>query len=528
MPKRKRNSIAQIKTKAKKVKLSRANETDVQRQKRLQAMRDRDETSRAGESKDQRQQRLQVKRVQANTSRATESEDQREHRLQTKWIQAKTSRPTESEDKREHCLQKIREQAITSRATESEDQREHRLKTKRIETSTSRASERHSNLCLEGFHFDPRKHYIKHKNVIIGGMNQICKYSFALKYKCEPPGMCCCSGKVRIPALETPPEPLLSYMSGTTSESKQFLKNIRRYISRFQMTSFGASSIVGRSGFETTFKVQGQIYHKEGSLLPVTSENAKFLQTYFIGDEERKVNQQCDNISGTASEDIPSDECNRVIRAGRRPVGQHERRFNNPQINEVAIMIAGSDCVRRDIVIQKRGVSLQPIAETNRSYDALQYPIIFWQGEDGYNFDVMQCIPNSESTGTKKVSMMNFYAYRIMIRNNSLNHILNTRQLFQQFIVDVYAKIKAERLLYIRLNQNKLRSEEYIHLKDTVATDKNIDDIGKMVILPYTFTGSSRQMHEYAQDAMTYVRSYGRPDLFITFTCNPAWSEIKE
>lgn len=33
-------------------------------------------------------------------------------------------------------------------------------------------------------------------------------------------------------------------------------------------------------------------------------------------------------------------------------------------------------------------------------------------------------------------------------------------------------------------------------------------------------------MNEYAQDAMTYVRAYGRPDLFITFTCNPKWEEI--
>jgi hypothetical protein len=35
-------------------------------------------------------------------------------------------------------------------------------------------------------------------------------------------------------------------------------------------------------------------------------------------------------------------------------------------------------------------------------------------------------------------------------------------------------------------------------------------------------------MHKYTQDAMPYVRMYGRPDLFITFTCNPAWTEIKE
>lgn len=41
-------------------------------------------------------------------------------------------------------------------------------------------------------------------------------------------------------------------------------------------------------------------------------------------------------------------------------------------------------------------------------------------------------------------------------------------------------------------------------------------------------TGSPRHMHEYAQDAMTYVRHYGRPDLFITFTCNPKWTELTE
>ena len=35
-------------------------------------------------------------------------------------------------------------------------------------------------------------------------------------------------------------------------------------------------------------------------------------------------------------------------------------------------------------------------------------------------------------------------------------------------------------------------------------------------------------MHEYAQDAIVYVRLYGRPDLFITFTCNQSWDEIRQ
>jgi len=39
---------------------------------------------------------------------------------------------------------------------------------------------------------------------------------------------------------------------------------------------------------------------------------------------------------------------------------------------------------------------------------------------------------------------------------------------------------------------------------------------------------SSRHMHEYAQDAMAYVRQYSWPDLFITFSCNSKWIEITQ
>ncbi|KIH43754.1 hypothetical protein ANCDUO_26234 [Ancylostoma duodenale] len=92
----------------------------------------------------------------------------------------------------------------------------------------------------------------------------------------------------------------------------------------------------------------------------------------------------------------------------------------------------------------------------------------------------------------------------------------------------MYAKIESELLLYIRLNQRKLRVDDYIHLRDAIANDGSSTEVGRLVILPATFTGSPRHMHEYAQDAMLYVRSCGRPDLLITFTCNPEWTEIKD
>ena len=94
--------------------------------------------------------------------------------------------------------------------------------------------------------------------------------------------------------------------------------------------------------------------------------------------------------------------------------------------------------------------------------------------------------------------------------------------------MDMYAKTETERLNFLRFSQNKLRAENFDHLRDAIQNDVNIKNVGQMVILPSSHTGSPRHMHEYIQDCMQYVRTYGRPDLFITFTCNPDWKEIKD
>ena len=113
-----------------------------------------------------------------------------------------------------------------------------------------------------------------------------------------------------------------------------------------------------------------------------------------------------------------------------------------------------------------------------------------------------------------------------MIRQDEENFNLKCRQLFHQYVVDMCAKIESERLLYIRLNQTNLRSEQYIHLRDAVVNDGNTTNVGRLIILPSSYAGSSRHMHEYAQDTIAYVRLYGSRDLFITFTCNQSWDEI--
>jgi hypothetical protein len=102
-------------------------------------------------------------------------------------------------------------------------------------------------------------------------------------------------------------------------------------------------------------------------------------------------------------------------------------------------------------------------------------------------------------------------------------------RLFQQYIVDAFASVEENRLRFIVKNNKNLRSEVYKGLEDALRKgDVDGSGVGKKVILPASFTGSKRYMVQNYQDAMAICRSYGPPDMFITFTCNPKWQEIAD
>jgi hypothetical protein len=54
------------------------------------------------------------------------------------------------------------------------------------------------------------------------------------------------------------------------------------------------------------------------------------------------------------------------------------------------------------------------------------------------------------------------------------------------------------------------------------------NDVRQKMILPLSFQGGERAMGQLYQNAMARVRKFGKPDLFITFTCNPKWKKITD
>lgn len=80
------------------------------------------------------------------------------------------------------------------------------------------------------------------------------------------------------------------------------------------------------------------------------------------------------------------------------------------------------------------------------------------------------------------------------------------------------------------MNQSTLRTEQYKGLTDHIHNVAQTAGVqaGVPLILPSSFEGSPRNMRERCADAMSIFAKLGAPDLFITFTANPNWTEIVE
>ncbi len=239
----------------------------------------------------------------------------------------------------------------------------------------------------------------------------------------------------------------------------------------------------------------------------------------------------------------PSQDVQLILKASGTP---DPRTFNLPTGNDIAIVIPQIDTDKpsyRDVVLYKtandhpKGYTTVRINEMHPMYDPTAYPLLFPFGDKGYDFETFK--PQTSSSADQhenqtsnsahqgeiqsllKVTTRKFYRYHFMERNATFNTLHHSGRLMQQYMADMWCKTEKETLDFHRRRQDTLRMEVYQGLTDAIETDKTTADIGKKVILPSDFMGSPRQMHQLYQDAMALVRHFGKPELFITFTCNP-------
>ncbi|KAK9071760.1 hypothetical protein SSX86_008189 [Deinandra increscens subsp. villosa] len=321
-------------------------------------------------------------------------------------------------------------------------------------------------------------------------------------------------------------------------------------------------STINKGNGPYVFRLSGQNYHNIGSLLPVEGSNPKFAQLYIHDTDNEVANRQAiyRNKPGSTSPLLDSqiieelkamlDSTNELVKCYRmvrdrfndapvpnirlRLVGRREkdgRTYNLPTASEIAALIIGDigDSINnRDIIVETQTRDLKRISELHPSYLALQYPLLFPHGEDGYRVDIPhRDLPSSSNSKRSNCTMREFFCYKIQDRDNTFSLILNARRLLQQFLVDAYTMIESERLYFIRNKQTILRCESYenlIYAQNQGNTQ--LSNVGQRVILPSSFTGGARYMMQNYLDAMSLCKWFGYPDFFITVTCNPKWPEI--
>ena len=109
-------------------------------------------------------------------------------------------------------------------------------------------------------------------------------------------------------------------------------------------------------------------------------------------------------------------------------------------------------------------------------------------------------------------------------RERRFSALHRARKLFGELILDAYLQTESDRLAYQAKNQKQLRAETYAGVQAAVLATTGAT-VGRKVILAPSFVGGPRHYHQQYRNAMAIVRAFGKPDLFITFTCNPKWPD---
>jgi hypothetical protein len=134
--------------------------------------------------------------------------------------------------------------------------------------------------------------------------------------------------------------------------------------------------------------------------------------------------------------------------------------------------------------------------------------------------DILEAPPNNHSETDKFVSLAQFFRYRLHIRLSHLdsNHLFLSGKLFQEYVCESWAFTEQKYLAQLKAKQSDLRIELYRGLADAVAhnVDTNLEDLGRRIILPSSFAGSTRHMQQQCQDVLAINHYHGGGVIYLS------------
>lgn len=270
--------------------------------------------------------------------------------------------------------------------------------------------------------------------------------------------ICCKKGEVKLPQ---PPE-TPSYLANLYNDAvrgSDFQRSIRLYNAMFAFTSAGGNvdHSINKGRGPYIYRLNGQNHHVFGSLIPDDGETPKFCQLY-IYDTANEVNNRLRWVQVSDEQPVDVDvveglvhmldDTNELVKKFRTARDRWENndicdlkvelkvcRAQNGRENhispsdEVAGVMVGSSSNTtpdRDIIIEPKFGRLQRVSYIHPKFMALQYPLLFPNGEDGYHDKIpFQSADLSNLKDRDFMSMKDYYAYQFQIRRNHCEFCLN-------------------------------------------------------------------------------------------------------
>jgi hypothetical protein len=361
-------------------------------------------------------------------------------------------------------------------------------------------------------------------------MNVICAHCRARTFPDEKI-KCCSAGNVVFPLPMDVPIPLSALIL-----SAHVRQNIRSYNS---VMAFASTGHTNKSLPDGTFVLGGRSYHRIGSLLPIVGSKHCFSQIWSLDSADATSRRL--EIMPTLRQSVlqslhqlflqhnplarmfkqASDAVSNIGDVDTQSVG-----FTWTDSDDLASFQIGAVVeyggFTRQIVVSCRGhqLKLKAISDGHPFYHALSYPILFPTGFHGWH-------PHLEFNN-RKISLTEYGRFMLMHRD-SPTHVQRCERLALEFYCDTFAQVEARNIAFHRqaVQQAKYMRASARAIMDQVHADtRHID--GTPVVLPSSFPNSPRYYHNLYLDAVALPRRYGKPDLFVTMTANPAWREITE
>jgi hypothetical protein len=363
----------------------------------------------------------------------------------------------------------------------------------------------------------------------VGGMDTMCPSCGARRWSSEKVS-CCASGELVLPAFpDVPPELSAAILAPHVRQ------HIRAYNMSMSMASVGHSNLSLPDG---TFVLGGKAYHRIGSLQPVNGTPHCFAQI-FVLDVEQATDRRIAVMGGSTANvrrehlaalhsQLLAHNCwvQQFVAAARSDAVQLVWRCTDDlSAMQIGTLVAEPGN-RRDIVVRRHDGQLMSLHDGHPLYHPLAYPLLFPLGTAGWHENMKTA--NVDYSKIREVTLTEWARYYLMHRE-APTHWQKCERLALEFYCDVWAQVESRCAQFHRMpsQQAKYRGARVAAVEDQLSSGVHANNIGQPVIrMPSNFVGSARYYQQLYMDAMALPKKFGKPDLFITITCNPLWPEI--